>query len=225
MSLFLLRLADPMQSWGTQSRFKIRDTGLEPSKSGVIGLLCAAMGRHRDEPLDDLTALKMGVRVDQEGRIACDYQTALEVVRSDASSCETVLSHRYYLADADFLVGLEGERELLARLDAALTAPVWPLCLGRKSFVPGRPVRLGDGLRPDGTMPGSLESYPWFPAKRHGPGPEKLRLVLESAAGDGEPRSDVPLSFAERKFTVRYVQTRFCQVQQAARAPENPPCT
>ena len=40
MSTLLLRLAGPMQSWGVQSRFSVRDTGLEPSKSGVIGLLC-----------------------------------------------------------------------------------------------------------------------------------------------------------------------------------------
>ena len=49
MSTLLLRLAGPMQSWGTQSRFTIRDSGLEPSKSGVIGLLCAALGKPRTE--------------------------------------------------------------------------------------------------------------------------------------------------------------------------------
>ena len=54
MAVLLLRLAGPMQSWGTQSRFTHRDTDLEPSKSGVIGLLCAAMGK----PRDDLTAIK-----------------------------------------------------------------------------------------------------------------------------------------------------------------------
>ncbi|MCA9878634.1 MAG: CRISPR-associated protein Cas5, partial [Thermomicrobiales bacterium] len=37
MHTVLLRLAGPMQSWGTQSRFLERDTGMEPSKSGVLG--------------------------------------------------------------------------------------------------------------------------------------------------------------------------------------------
>ena len=50
MSVLLMRLAGPMQSWGTQSRFGHRDTGTEPSKSGVIGLLCAALGWPRDQP-------------------------------------------------------------------------------------------------------------------------------------------------------------------------------
>ena len=53
MHTLLLRLAGPMQSWGTQSRFTIRDTGLEPSKSGIIGLLCAALGKPRDETHPD----------------------------------------------------------------------------------------------------------------------------------------------------------------------------
>ena len=43
----LLRLQGPMQSWGTTSRFDERDTQLEPSKSGVLGLVCAAIGRDR----------------------------------------------------------------------------------------------------------------------------------------------------------------------------------
>ncbi len=51
MSVLLLRLAGPLQSWGTQSRFRVRDTGREPSKSGVIGLLCTALGRPRTAPL------------------------------------------------------------------------------------------------------------------------------------------------------------------------------
>ena len=39
MGTLLMRIAAPMQSWGTQSNFTVRDTGLEPSKSGIIGLI------------------------------------------------------------------------------------------------------------------------------------------------------------------------------------------
>ncbi|MBM4284862.1 MAG: type I-E CRISPR-associated protein Cas5/CasD [Deltaproteobacteria bacterium] len=76
MSTLFLRLAGPMQSWGIQSRFTIRDTGLEPSKSGVVGLLAAALGRRGHEPVADLAALKMGVRVEREGLLKMDYHTA-----------------------------------------------------------------------------------------------------------------------------------------------------
>src|SRR5205823_7989735 len=103
MSVLLMRLAGPMQSWGTRSRFSNRDTGLEPSRSGVIGLLCAALGRSREEPLDDFLPLKMAVRVDREGRLLRDYHTAQDVRRADPTkgTQDTVLSERFYLADAD----------------------------------------------------------------------------------------------------------------------------
>ncbi len=109
MSALLMRLAGPMQSWGTRSRFGNRDTGLEPSRSGVVGLLCAALGLARDHPLDDFAPdrLRMAVRVDREGRLMRDFHTAQNVRRADPSKGvqDTVLSERFYLADADFLVG------------------------------------------------------------------------------------------------------------------------
>ena len=52
MATLLLRLQGPMQSWGTTSRFDERDTQLEPSKSGVLGLVCAALGRDRTRAAD-----------------------------------------------------------------------------------------------------------------------------------------------------------------------------
>ena len=42
MSTLLLRLAAPLQAWGTASKFERRRTQREPSKSGVIGMLAAA---------------------------------------------------------------------------------------------------------------------------------------------------------------------------------------
>ena len=212
MNVLLLRLAGPMQSWGVQSRFTVRDTGLEPSKSGVVGLLCAALGRRRPEPVDDLAALKMGVRVDQEGTMARDYHTAgkggILKASGQVEKKNLVVSTRYYLADARFLVGLEGDDlDLLARLHAALRDPHWPLYLGRKAFVPGEPVWLEDGLLSDADLRTVLEAYPWLgcdPKKR----PAQVRLVIEDPNGT-EVRPDQPLSFAERRFAPRQVTTIF----------------
>ena len=45
MAVLLLRLSAPLQAWGTEnSKFEIRKTGREPSKSGIVGLLAAALG-------------------------------------------------------------------------------------------------------------------------------------------------------------------------------------
>ncbi len=212
MNVLLLRLVGPMQSWGVQSRFTVRDTGLEPSKSGVVGLLCAAQGRRRDEPIAELAGLRMGVRVDQEGVIARDFHTAGKggILKADGrvDKDRLVVSTRYYLADARFLVGLEGEDlDLLARLHAALRNPVWPLYLGRRAFVPGEPVWLKDGLRPGEDLMSAFRTYPWLgcdPEKR----PQQVRLVIEDPDGP-EVRPDQPLSFAERRFAPRYVRTLF----------------
>lgn len=210
MTTLLLHLEGPMQSWGTQSRFRDRDTGLEPSKSGVIGLMCAALGRPRNHPVDDLARLRFGVRADRPGTLRMDFQTAGanyprynqrgQVIGRTAG----ILSPRYFLADASFLAGLEGEEALLQTLDVALAAPRWQLYLGRKALPPGRPVRLLDGLR-ESDLRTALRTYPC--ESRYG----RVRLVLDDPGGS-EVRNDVPLSFAERRFATRRVTTEWMEV-------------
>lgn len=230
MTVLLIRLAGPMQSWGVQSRFTIRDTGLEPSRSGVVGLLCAALGRKRSEPLDDFARLQMAVRVDREAELRRDFHTAgggrlalrpltvggrrYGVVKSSGAKDDTVLSHRDYLADADFLVGLAGEPAFLEQLDAALASPRWPLSLGRKSFVPGRPIRMeneADRLHDSDDAESVLRNFPWIKPRKKNlrPGVFRLRMVVETDdpnAADGHP-CDVPLSFEPRRFTTRFTKT------------------
>lgn len=207
MTTLLLRLQGPMQSWGTTSRFDERDTQLEPSKSGVLGLVCAALGRDRSEPVDDLAALRMGVRVDREGIPMRDYQTATGVVLASTGRPDldrTVVSPRYFLSDAVFLVGLEGQRDLLEQIHAALRSPVWPLCLGRKSFVPSAPVHL-----PDGVVELPLEQSLADQAPLVERPEQRMRLILESDS-EGSIRLDQPVApFSERRFGPRFVQSSF----------------
>jgi CRISPR system Cascade subunit CasD len=194
-----------------QSRFAVRDTGREPSKSGVVGLLCAALGRSREAPVDDLTALRMGVRVDQEGTVTRDYHTAQNVLKASGGIKDTEPSNRYYLTDARFLVGLQGaDLDLLSTLHKALAQPVWPLYLGRKACVPGQPVWLKDGLRRDTALETVLARYPWLGACNHEPEPQ-LRLILEDETGT-EVRPDQPISFAERRFAPRHIATTYVEV-------------
>jgi CRISPR system Cascade subunit CasD len=192
-----------MQSWGTRSQFDERDTDLEPSKSGVLGLVCAALGRDRSENVDDLASLRMGVRVDRQGMLRHDYQTAGRVLRADLSGTqETVESRRYYLADAVFLVGLEGsDVRFLEQIHLALRDPHWPQFLGRKSYVPSRPVWLTDGLS-DHSLEIALATYPPLVEPR----PPQYRFVIEASEG-AVVRMDQPVSpFAARKFGARQVR-------------------
>lgn len=207
MATLLLRLQGPMQSWGTTSRFDERDTQLEPSKSGVLGLVCAALGRDRSEPVDDLAALRMGVRVEREGVPMRDYQTATGVLIASSGKPDlerTVVSPRYYLSDAVFLVGLEGDRGLLVAIHDALARPVWPLALGRKSFVPSLPVYLPDALL-EQSLETALQTWPCLIS---GEAPQAPRRVLLEHPSEGGVRLDQPVApFAERRFGPRFVKS------------------
>lgn len=223
MSTLLLRLAGPMQSWGTTSRFDERDTGKEPSKSGVVGLLAAALGIDREvwsEELQALAALTMGVRHDRPGVLKRDYQTAQHIISADRSKVhETAVTTRDYLADAVFLVGLEGaDRGLLERAHGALWNPVWPLALGRKSYVPSEPIWLPDGVV-DAPLLDALSSWPWLGTLRRGEKalPDRLVVSFDSPDGAGVLRMDQPLSsFAERRFGARYVRSEWVELKPGA---------
>ena len=230
MSVLLLRCAAPMQSWGTASRFGIRDTGREPSKSGIIGLLCAALGKPRAETnetshlptLSTLAGMRMGVRVISEGVLKVDYHTAggahkqgddYGVVKADGKGRTTVQSWRHYLSDADFLVGLESNDEgLLTTLDEALRRPHWQLCFGRKAFAPALPVRVGVRA---GELESVLRDYqPEFvfklpPQNRDAWERYVIEIDDENTQSGAEVRMDVPVSFADREFLPRRVRTVF----------------
>jgi len=225
MPTLLLRLVGPMQSWGTTSRFDQRDTGKEPSKSGVVGLLAAAMGIDRENwvDLEPLTRLSMGVRHDRPGVPKRDYQTAQHIISADRSKIhETAVTRRDYLADAAFLVGLECEdRSLLERVHAALRDPVWPLALGRKSYVPSESIWMVDGLQ-NAPLRDVLARWPWIasPRKWEEP-PENLLVSFESEDGSGVLKMDQPLSsFAERRFGARFVRSDWIPFpQEVAHVP------
>lgn len=211
MAVLVLRLAGPMQAWGDSSRFTQRSTRSEPTKSGVLGLLAAADGRRRTDPVEDLAQLRFGVRVDQPGRIVRDFHTAIRW--QDKRRPSMPLSYRYYVADAVFVAGVEGDRAVLEGLDGALHAPAFPLYLGRRSC----PVsgRLSLGVV-DGNVEEALRDTPWqaslWHRRRQGPHVD-LPLHLDVEAVDAtddlvsEVVRDVPLSFdpARRQYGWRNV--------------------
>jgi CRISPR system Cascade subunit CasD len=225
MPTLLLRLVGPMQSWGTTSRFDQRDTGKEPSKSGVIGLIAAALGIDRENwmDLEPLTRLAMGVRHDRPGVPKRDYQTAgcavtdKKIIKADGKPAKDgVVSQRFYLADGAFLVGLEGEnRSLLEMIHAAVRNPVWPLALGRKSYVPSEPIWIENGVQ-DVSLRDALAQWPWVALQRKWEElPEKLLVSFESEDGSGVLKMDQPLSsFSERRFGARFVSSEWIPFPQ-----------
>ena len=205
MSTLLLRLAAPLQAWGSDSKFERRTTQREPTKSGVIGLLAAALGRERDDSITDLCELKFGVRIDQPGQIVKDYHTArLFDVRGRHK--HTYVTNRYYISDAVFLVGLGGNTSLLEELEVALRFPFFPIFLGRRSCPPTGRLLLG--MR-DLPLEESLAKEEWIASEwyKKQKKMDRLTLVLDSNVPGANRRRDVPITFSQthRQHTYRYI--------------------
>ncbi len=149
----VLRLEGPLQSWGYEDRFNRRKTGLMPTKSGILGLCCAALGAARGSEreqewlprlnaLDCLTiALPRGVEQKPiPVRRMEDYHTVQDTRTADGNIKETHITQRTYLNDAGFVALLVGDKATLQELAVALKDPVWGVWLGRKACIPSAPV-------------------------------------------------------------------------------------
>lgn len=146
----------PLQSWGHQSRFDRRTTLPYPTRSGVLGLLCAALGidRHDTAGLARLAGLRLTVvALRQQGRLV-DYHTIgggydekrdrQHISRRAAGGVgDTVQTRREYLEDAHHGAVVSGPAALVAELSAALANPRWGVWLGRKACIPASPVAQG----------------------------------------------------------------------------------
>lgn len=203
-----LRLEGPLQSWGERARWSIRDTAPEPTKSGIVGLLACACGWGADADLRKLSrAVRVGVRCDRPGALLRDYHTVVGGVMSaegkikknaNTGEPETVVSERFYLADASFLVAVQAEDAAwIDRLAEAVQAPTWPFFLGRKSCVPSRPLFAGTG------------NFPTLEEALRQDLPEKpVRAVLECSPAEAGAirRRDELFSRARRTFGPRYTR-------------------
>jgi len=226
-----LVLDGPLQSWGFASRFQRRTTGLHPTKSGVVGLICAAMGLAKGSPeervtLPALAALKMTSVVIPRAaaRFATDelpvrrledFHTVLKTRRaSGALDRDAVVTPRQYLLDARFGVILKGGCSRLERVAAALQDPVWGIWLGRKSCIPAGPVFVGMYESQDAAWTailGVCGLNQKTPAERF-----TTVTEVEQFADGTDSLSDQPVSFGDgtssgpdgRRFAVRRIAVK-----------------
>lgn len=166
MKSLLLKFAGPLQSWGTSSHFETRHTDYYPSKSAVIGMIAAAFGYKRNEPHDadlkQLNELAFAVRIDQQGNLLKDYHIASKC-KPTGEFDRNYVTNRYCLEDAVFLVALGSEDSLLLeKIEQALAAPYFQLCLGRRSF----PLSYDFIIGMQGEDPFTLlKTHPWVAQK------------------------------------------------------------
>jgi CRISPR system Cascade subunit CasD len=147
-----LLLDAPMQSWGFGSQFERRTTGLYPSKSGVAGLLCAALGvaKGTDAEAEALGVLgnseMLAIAMPRAGvvRRMEDFHTVLDTRRaSNKPNEDPVITRREYLLDAQFGIVLKLPAEWAQKVAAAVENPVWGIWFGRKCCIPAGPVCRG----------------------------------------------------------------------------------
>ncbi len=213
MTVLLLTLSAPLQSWGSSSRFVRRGTEPAPTKSGIVGLLAAAQGRRRTDPIEDLAGLRFGVRIDQPGRLVRDFQTEQ---RADGSALP--LSYRFYLADAVFLAAVQGDAGLLKGLADALRRPAFPLYLGRRSCPPAGPL-FPQTLK--GELVDVLRQQPWAASGWYrrtrgirGLAEVRLETVIDCAPSDpgAVTLHDHPVSFDPELRQYRWRSMRYDHV-------------
>jgi len=210
-----LRLEGPLQSWGFDSQYNRRNTGLMPTKSAIAGMCCAALGFSRGSEEEHtflasfgkvkMTAIAIprnGAKKELPVRRLQDYHTVQNTRRaSGAINNDCVLTHRQYLADAAFGILLEGEPSFLKHIADALADPVWGVWLGRKACIPSAPVLAGLRNTKDETLKlfdlnKPLEAY-------------TRQEEVENFADGRDSLPDMPVSFASerRTFAPRRVRT------------------
>lgn len=217
-----------MQSWGSSSRFTRRSTEAFPTKSALVGLLAAAQGRRRVDPIEDLAQLRVAVRVDQPGQLLRDFHTA------HRGELSMPLSDRFYWADAAFGAFIEGPDELIEALAQAIVRPVFPLYLGRRACPPTMPLRLAVH---DGAAWDALQATPWLAAKFYQRKRKEARVSLRVVADQGiipvkagtayqhtHTLQDVPISFdsQHRRYSLRTVEETRIEVENPEFVPVKP---
>jgi CRISPR system Cascade subunit CasD len=231
--ILILWLEGPMQSWGTRARWDFRDTGPEPTKSGVIGLLACALGIERGNPrLEELDEqIRFAVRIDRPGVISTDFHTVTGYHRTAAGGYKhsggtattlkaalkhgpaTIVSPRDYLHDACFMVALSMPSALADEVRRALANPKWPVFLGRRSCPPVTPIL--DVSAPEySSLEEAIAMHPRKPARNDEDGQAVLTAYIEDPEGSLERQDAVRLN------TLRMYEFRTCR-----RMEVNPPCS
>ena len=209
-----LYLDAPLQSWGYQSRFDRRTSLSYPTRSGILGMLCAALGIGRSDTssltrLDE--SLSITVYTLSRPTMLTDYHTVgggydkkrqpQSVARTaDGKVGDTVQTYREYLEGARFGVAVAGSDGILADLCTALADPKWGVWLGRKSCIPASPIAQGLFTSEEAAL-AHLEARAGCRATR------EVREVARFDDGS-DTLPDRPEDFSTRRFKPRRIDDR-----------------
>ena len=160
MKFLTFRLYAPLSSWGQIAVGESRHSAAHPSRSGLLGLLGAALGLKREEKASQKSlaaSCVFGVKLLSPGTLLKDYHTTQvpddvgkyryvtrhEELKLGSGPLGTILSSRDYRQDAQFIIAVksnEGASVSLEDMHTALMFPKFHLYLGRKSCPPSLPL-------------------------------------------------------------------------------------
>ncbi len=212
----LLWLEAPLQSWGADSRFGRRGTLDFPTKSGVLGLLCCALGAggEQKELLKEMGSLSQTVlsfrRSKEREALLRDFQmvgsgyddqnpweTLLIPKKSDGKAAVgggSKITYRYYLQDAAFAAILEVPSAKIALFVDALKNPCWDIYLGRKCCAPTDLIYQGTYATESSAIVQAIEIAQDKRLK------EDFRVLDGEHDGETIILNDVPIQFGENKI-------------------------
>lgn len=219
----LLWLEAPLQSWGHDSRFGRRDTLNFPTSSGIMGLICSALGATGEQrellaefapmPQTVLAFIRQNKPKGQtpvrepllrdfhmvgSAYDSTDKWQFLMVPKTSegkkAVGGGTKLTHRYYLQDMAFAVALQVPPAWRKPLEEHLPCPVWDLSLGRKCCVPTEFVYQRFHPNLDEAINAALKM-----AGEKGL-VEDFRVLSGEHQGEVLTLNDVPVQFGKRKI-------------------------
>lgn len=138
MKYLIFLLYAPFSSWGVALPGLVRETDDHPTKSGVVGFLCACLGITREmekEFVDFASSIGFACREDNPGERMRDFHTTRAIKNN-------VVSERFYLTDAVFSVCIWKKNDSSHNLEEiadALHKPKFTPFLGRKCCIAGMP--------------------------------------------------------------------------------------
>lgn len=213
-----LYLDSPMQSWGYMSKFDQRTSYNFPTKSGIIGMVCAAMGLPKENTgkLAELNKLKVTIYQLSNPFRAVDYHTVGGrydsktqkqniVLTANGKTGDTIQTWREYMMDAKFGVVLSGDYLIVREINDAMLNPKWGVWLGRKSCIPASPLCHGIHATEEEAKK-KIEGV-WILIHSNNK-PFNISKIMRDANSfeDGtESLMDNPEDFLDRKFNIRRV--------------------
>lgn len=207
MRILYFTICGVLQSWGEQSSWNVRDSAEWPTKSGIAGMLGAAFGWGYDDPrIGELCeSISIGFKTCKAYTPQLkDFQTVnylggvlADGTRETRPNQKTIVQHKYYIMDKQFLVVISAPESLLNQIVSAMLNPKWAMHLGRACCTPSKPIipQIGDY----DSIEQALCSIPLY---------EHSEEVIQIEQKSGQRRMDVRQACDGKKYRERYVTVK-----------------